>query len=624
MISKEDIDKIFDIAKIEDVISDFITLKKSGVNYKGLSPFSNERTPSFVVSPVKQIWKDFSSGKGGNVISFLMELENYTYPEALRYLAKKYGIELHEKEISKEEKDKQSEKESVYIIHEKVQKKFVENLNSNLGKSVAYSYFKNRGFKDNIIQKFGLGYASDKYDDVSSFLIKSGYPKELLEISGVSTIKNGKIYDRFRDRVIFPIHTFSGRVIGFGARILSDKNNEAKYLNSPETPIYSKSNTLYGIYFSKKSISSLDSCILLEGYTDVISFYQNGVENVVSSSGTALTREQCQLIKRLTNNITIIYDSDLAGIKASLRGVNLLLEEGMNISLVMLPDEEDPDTFSKKNSSEELKNYIEKNTMDFVSFLIKINKNDIENSPLKKSQLLNDIISYISIIKSPIDRELFVQKTSQLLDISKQTLFNQLSIIDKNNAYKEKKELKPIINKSKLDYIDKPSNYDLELDVLNILLNFNDAKDNDNYYIYDFIIDELKGEDIEFEEEINKELFKVILENYKQSKKLDLNFFYRHNNPDIVKRVIDISFKIEKIDKWHKRNILIKDYSEKIPKESIDIIRKFKLQKIEKMIQEEIDNLKNINDEKEKEIKMGIILDLSELRDEILKKIFNN
>jgi DNA primase len=370
MIPKETVDLIFETARVEEVIGDFVTLKKAGQNFKGLSPFVNEKTPSFVVSPVKQIWKDFSTGKGGNVVSFLMELETYSYPEALRYLARRYNIEIEEEEQDEESKKNADAKESMFLVSDYASKYFNETLlNSQRGKAIGLSYFKERGFREETISKFRLGYCLDEWTAFTDSALAKGYNLDFLDATGLTIVKeNGKKFDRFKGRVMFPIQSVSGRVLGFGGRTLLSDKKVAKYLNSPESPIYHKSDVLYGIYQAKSSIIKNDTCYLVEGYTDVISMHQNGIENVVASSGTALTSGQITLIKRFTQNITVLYDGDAAGIKASFRGIDLILEHDMNVKVLTFPDGHDPDSYSNLVSTTELKSFLEDKATDFINY----------------------------------------------------------------------------------------------------------------------------------------------------------------------------------------------------------------------------------------------------------------
>ena len=435
MISRSTIDKVFDISRVEEVIGDFVQLKKAGSNFKGLSPFSEERTPSFIVSPVKQIWKDFSTGKGGTVVSFLMEHEHFTYPEAIRYLAKKYNIEIEETVRSDEQKKAASERESMYLVSEFASKYYQKTLHdTDKGIAIGMSYFKERGFSIDTIKKFQLGFSTDNWSDLTDDALKNGYNLKYLEKTGLTIVKNDKKFDRFKGRIIFPIHSMSGRVLGFGARILVKNDKAAKYLNSPESDVYHKSKILYGIYFAKQAIAKEDNCFLVEGYTDVIQLNQKGIKNVVSSSGTALTSEQIRLINRLTKNITVLFDGDAAGIRASVRGVDLILEQGMNVKVCTFPNGDDPDSFAKRNSTEDLKLYLSKNSKDFISYKASLLMNDSTNDPIAKAGLIRDMVNSISKISDQIKQEIYVKECAKIMEISEDVLFNTLAqLIKKPN-----------------------------------------------------------------------------------------------------------------------------------------------------------------------------------------------
>ena len=439
MISKTTIDQVYETARLEEVIGDFVQLKKSGSNFKGLSPFTDERTPSFMVSPVKQIWKDFSSGKGGNVVAFLMEHEHFTYPEAIKYLAKKYNIEVEETEQTNEQKEQANERESMYLVSEYAQKYFAQTLwESEPGKAIGLSYFKERGFTDETIKKFGLGYSLDEWEAFTKTALDKGYQLEFLEKTGLTIVKEqavgeNRTFDRFKGRVMFPIHSMSGRVLGFGGRILTNDKKAAKYLNSPESEIYHKSKVLYGIYFAKQAIAKEDNCFLVEGYTDVIQMYQSGIENVVSSSGTALTPEQIRLINRLTKNITVLFDGDAAGLRASLRGIDLILEQGMNVKVCTFPEGEDPDSFSKNNTYEDLVAYLEGNAMDFIQFKTSLLAKEAANDPIKRADTVRDIVNSISKIPDRIRQEIYVQECAKMMQISEEVLYNTLAQLDKKH-----------------------------------------------------------------------------------------------------------------------------------------------------------------------------------------------
>lgn len=426
--------------RVEEVIGDFVQLKRAGSNYKGLSPFSNERTPSFMVSPVKQIWKDFSSGKGGNAIAFLMEHEHFTYPEAIRYLAKKYHIDIEETEQSNEEKAQADERESLYIVSEYAQQYFQDTLfNTEAGKAIGMTYFKERGFSEETIQKFRLGFSPDEWTAFTDNALAKGYQLEFLEKTGLTIVNGDRKFDRFKGRVMFPIHSMSGRVLGFGGRILTNDKKQAKYLNSPESEIYHKSKVLYGIFFAKQAIAKADNCYLVEGYTDVIQMHQKGIENVVASSGTALTQDQIRLIHRLTPNITVLYDGDAAGLRASIRGVDLILEQGMNVKVCTFPDGDDPDSFARKTAYEDLVLYLENNATDFIRFKASLLMQEAQNDPIKKAETIRDMVESISKIPDLIKREVYVRECATIMDISEQVLFSTLAQILKKDFYEGQK-----------------------------------------------------------------------------------------------------------------------------------------------------------------------------------------
>ena len=428
MIPKETVDKIIEEARVDEVIGDFVALKKRGVNLLGNCPFHNEKTPSFTVSPAKGIYKCFGCGVSGNSVNFIMDHEQMSYPDALKYLAKKYNIEIQEKELSSEEKEKIDKKESYYLVSQYAKEQFIRNLHeTDEGKSVGLSYFKARGISDEMMEKFGLGYSFEERNHFTKIATDKGYKKEHLIGSGLIAEKNNRDYDRFSGRVMFPIHNMSGRAMGFGARILQTNKKSAKYLNSPETEIYHKSDVLYGLYLAKRSMIQQDDCFLVEGYTDVISFHQKGIENVVASSGTSLTPGQIKLVKRFTPNITVLYDGDAAGIKASFRGIDLILKEGMNVKVVTFPDGEDPDSFARANTSAELEEYIEENKKDFINFKISILLDDAGNDPIKRAGLIKEIVQSIALIPDTIIRSVYTQEAATLLKIEEQTLVNELN-----------------------------------------------------------------------------------------------------------------------------------------------------------------------------------------------------
>ena len=444
MIDQATIDRILDVAQIVEVVSDFVTLRKRGVNYVGLCPFHNEKTPSFSVSPSKGLCKCFSCGKGGNAVHFIMEHEQMSYPEALRYLAKKYNIEIKERELTNEEKEVQSNRESMFIVNNFARDYFQNILKNHVdGRSIGLAYFRQRGFRDDIIDKFQLGFSTEGRDALAQEALRKGFKQEFLVKTGLCyETDDHKLRDRFWGRVMFPVHTLSGKVVAFGGRVLSTENKKlAKYVNSPESEIYHKSNELYGIYFAKQAIVKQDRCFLVEGYTDVISMHQSGVENVVASSGTSLTPGQIRLIHRFTNNITVLYDGDMAGIKASIRGIDMLLEEGMNIKVCLLPDGDDPDSFARKHNATEFQNFIQEHETDFIRFKAQLLMEDAGKDPMKRAELINDIVRSIAVIPEAIVRDVYIKECGQLLRIEDKLLVSEVA---KRRELQAEKGNKPI------------------------------------------------------------------------------------------------------------------------------------------------------------------------------------
>ncbi|MCD8093304.1 MAG: DNA primase [Bacteroides sp.] len=441
MIDQATIDRILDAAQITDVVSDFVTLRKRGVNYVGLCPFHDDKTPSFYVSPAKGLCKCFACGKGGNAVHFIMEHEQMSYPEALKYLAKKYGIEIKERELSSEEKMVQSERESLFIVNNFARDYFQDILRNHVdGRSIGMAYFRNRGFRDDIIEKFQLGYCTESHDALAQEALKKGYKKEYLIKTGLCyETDDHRLRDRFWGRVIFPVHTLSGKVVAFGGRVLASatKGVKVKYVNSPESEIYHKSNELYGIYFAKQAIVKQDRCFLVEGYTDVISMHQSGIENVVASSGTALTPGQIRMIHRFTNNITVLYDGDMAGIKASIRGIDMLLEEGMNIKVCLLPDGDDPDSFARKHNSTEFQAFIQEHETDFIRFKTNLLLEDAGKDPIKRAELIGNLVQSISIIPEAIVRDVYIKECAQLLHVEDKLLVSEVAKRRETQAEKQ-------------------------------------------------------------------------------------------------------------------------------------------------------------------------------------------
>src|SRR5690554_2489811 len=625
MISRSTIDNVFETARVEEVIGDFVQLKKSGSNFKGLSPFTDERSPSFMVSPAKQIWKDFSSGKGGNVVSFLMEHEHFTYPEAIRFLAKKYGIEIEETEQSSEEKDQANERESMYLVSDFAKDYFHNTLlKTEEGKAIGLSYFKERGFTDETIKKFELGYSPDSWDAFTTHAIKKGYKLEFLEKTGLSIVKEEKQFDRFKGRVMFPILSMSGRTLGFGGRILTSDKKAAKYLNSPESDIYHKSKVLYGIFHAKQSIAKEDNCYLVEGYTDVIQFHQTGIHNVVSSSGTALTPEQIRLINRLTKNITVLFDGDAAGLRASLRGIDLILEQGMNVKICTFPEGEDPDSFSRKNSLEELALYLEENSKDFITFKASLLAADAKNDPIKKAQTIHDMVHSISKIPDVIKREVYLKECSRIMDISEQVLFNSIAQLlrkDRKEASKKEKEAPQpfeVISseKDKLQKVD--VQFELEQQLIELLVLYGNMEqefeemviDKNEKGELDFkaevfesrvfekIYLDLQDDEIEFANPEFKNIYSEIINRYVENPEAKSENFVNQMSPEIAAGVTNILMEEERyvLHDWERMQIFVKEKEKTIAQVVSETILSLRRFLVAKKIDELSETMKNDQD----------------------------
>ena len=586
MIKKETIDAIFEAARVEEVIGDFVQLKKAGSNYKGLSPFVNEKSPSFMVSPAKQIWKDFSSGKGGNAISFIMEHEHFSYPEALRYLANKYQIEIEETEQTDLEKQALNERESLFVVSEFAKKYFHDVLlKTDEGLAIGHSYFKERGFTEETIKKFQLGYSPDQWDAFTNEALAKGYKLEFLEKTGLTIVKDDKKFDRFKGRVMFPIESMSGRVLGFGGRILTNDKKAAKYLNSPESDIYHKSKVLYGIFHSKQEIASKDNCYLVEGYTDVIQMYQAGIKNVVASSGTALTPDQIRLINRLTKNITVLFDGDAAGMRASLRGIDLILEAGMNVRVCTFPDGDDPDSFARKTPIDELQHYLKDNATDFIRFKANLLMKDAGNDPIKKADVIRDIVVSISKVPDHIQREVYVQECASIMDISEDVLFSTLAQIGKkelqeaNKKFVQDKKMEvvkttPEETKEQVNII-----YLLERKIIEILLIYGNYEELFDEYeltveddkvitqkkkvkrkVFDKVFLSLQEDEIEMSNKKFQAIFKDILSFYHTNESWNLESYLQQVKPELTDEITSIIMDEERynLHNWEKQNILVK------------------------------------------------------------------
>jgi DNA primase len=623
LITKATIDKVYETARVEEVIGDFVQLKRAGSNFKGLSPFSDERSPSFMVSPAKGIWKDFSSGKGGNAIAFIMEHSQFTYPEAIRYLAQKYNIEVEETELSDEDKVVANERESLFLVSEFASKYFQDILlHSEEGKAIALTYFKERGFTNETIKKFGLGYSPSTWDALTKEALGKGYKLEFLEKTGLTIVGEEKQFDRFKGRVMFPIQSMSGRVLGFGGRILTNDKKAAKYLNSPESDLYHKSKVLYGIYHAKQAIAKNDNCYLVEGYTDVIQMHQAGIENVVASSGTALTPDQIRLINRLTKNVTVLFDGDAAGLRASIRGIDLILEEGMNVKVCTFPDGDDPDSFAKKTPLQDLIQYFENHSMDFIQFKASLLMKDAKNDPIKKADLIRDMVASISKIPDRIKREIYIQEVSRIMDISEDVLFNTLAqlvkkdITDLSKKYKEQqtafevhKNENPIVAPT-IDI-----QYELEHKIIEILLIYGDVeeefedvllKTNEagevveikelyKYKVYQRIFLSLQEDETELANPIFKSIYVDLINYFNANDSFDLNHYLSQVPPELSQVVTTILMEEEResLHNWETKQIYVKGKQQSISQYVTETILTLRWFLVNKIIEELKSNIIN-------------------------------
>ena len=583
MISKSTVDLVFETARLEEVIGDFVQLNKSGSNFKGLSPFSNEKTPSFMVSPAKQIWKDFSSGKGGNVVSFLMEHEHFTFPEAIKFLAKKYNIEVEETQQTNEQKEAASLRESMYAVTDYAQSFFSKMLNeSQDGKNIGLAYFQERGFTAESIDKFHLGYSPDQWDALTKAALNAGFQEEFLISSGLTIQKGEKLFDRFKGRVMFPIHSMSGRVMGFGGRILKQDKQSAKYVNSPESEVYQKSKVLYGLYQAKQHIAKESNCYLVEGYTDVIQMHQAGIQNVVSSSGTALTSDQVRLVRRLTNTITLLFDGDAAGLRAAMRGVDIILEAGMQVSICTFPEGEDPDSFVRNHQLTEVKKFLENNTVDFIQFKAKLLAEEGKNEPIRKAETIREIVQSISIIPDAIRREVYIQSCASLMNISEDVLFSTLSQLLQKKDQQAPKARKfnemQVVNfaKQKVD-----PRFELERNIISLLLLYGEEEvsfedvvmqsDQEGKIVltpteisakvYEKIYLDLQQDEVELSTQSFRELYHSLLSIYNAQKPLVMETFLQEISPEQSQMVSSIIMNDENnvLHDWERKNIVIKD-----------------------------------------------------------------
>ncbi|MBR5832410.1 MAG: DNA primase [Bacteroidales bacterium] len=665
MIKPETIEKIMDVVRIEDIVSEFVSLKRRGANLLGCCPFHNEKTPSFTVSPAKGIFKCFGCGEAGNSVHFLMKHEHFSYPEALRYIAKKYNIDIEEEALSPQELEKQTEREALFNVSEFAQKYFADILfNDDMGKAIGLSYFYERGLTDNIIQRFGLGYCVDEWDNFTKHATSNGYSRNVLEKTGLTIYKDdGKSYDRFRGRVMFPVYSVSGKVLGFSGRILSSEKQAAKYVNSPESEIYNKSRTLYGIYQAKGAISKNDLCYLVEGNIDVITLHQAGVENTVASSGTSLTTEQIRLIHRYTKNITVLYDGDPAGIKAALRAVNMLLEEGMNVRVVLFPDGEDPDSYTRKYGSEAIQNYVTTQATNFIVFKTKILLEDTKGDPIKKAELIKDIVETIALVPEIIERNIYVKECASILDVSEQTLATELAKRIYNNRKKQgEKELAqqtvdntptantaedttpqtstPIVDMEKvkrdlLDSMYSKTEIPQEQKIISLLLNYGDVvmKGNvvdedgnmqeEEYYVATQIVGDILSDELGFENPIYQEIFDIYKNKILEGEIINSSYFFDLNREDITNMVATMMVNPYNIsNNWFtKYQIYVPSYQENLEKDIKQGLLRFKQLKLEDKIKALSEELKHNPTDDDMMITLYKIESLKKIKQMICKEL---
>jgi DNA primase len=598
MIDRSTIERILDAAQIVDVVQEFVPLKKRGVNYLGLCPFHNEKTPSFTVSPSKEIFKCFGCGKVGNSVNFVMEHEHLTYPEALKYLAKKYHIEVVEKELTQEEVEKQNERESLLVVSAYAARQFTENLfQTDEGITVGLTYFKERGFRHDTLKKFEAGYCFEKRDAFSRKAIEDGYKEDFLVKTGLSIQHEDKFFDRFSGRVMFPIHSLSGQVLGFGGRVLKTDAKTAKYLNSPESEIYHKSRILYGMFQARKTITQDDRCYLVEGYTDVMAMHEANIENVVASSGTSLTQEQVRLIKRFTQNITILYDGDAAGIKASIRGIDLVLEEGMNVKIVLLPDGEDPDSYSKKVSNEEFTKFLKDNETDFIRFKTQLLLAEANNDPVRKANLIKDVVKSIAVIPEAITRTVYIKECSTVLEVSEPILYNEVTRLRQQKNFQDRNKYPgpedlpvppPVIVKPVQQIT---VSWYSEKEIIRLLLKFGSAEfdrtlnkedgKEEVISVADYIVREITGDDLLFDNNVFAKIFADFRFHVEHGLITGDKQFVKHEDPEISRLSADLladSHELSRI--WKDKQTYVETEEMKLKEIVGDAVLKFKSDKI--------------------------------------------
>ncbi len=619
MIDPQTKERILNSADIVEVISEFVSLKKRGSNYLGLCPFHNEKTPSFSVSPSKGIYKCFGCGRGGDVVSFIMEYEKLSYPEALRYLARKYNIEVEERELTPDEIRAQKESESLYAVTEFARKFFMDSLYNNLeGISVAQPYFRERGFLQETLKKFDIGYCPGTRDTFTQAALKAGYKKEMLVKAGLSIESDGRLFDRFSGRVMFPIHSLSGKVVGFGGRVMKKTEKTAKYINTPETPIYHKSFIVYGIYQARKAIQKEDRCYLVEGYTDVLSLHQNGIENVVASSGTSLTVEQIRLIKRFTKNITILYDGDAAGVAASLRGIDMVLEEGLNVRVLLLPEGEDPDSFAKKHGADEVKAFIRKNEQDFLHFKTRLLSEEAGHDPVKKAGVIRSIVGSIAVIPDPITRNVYLKECSRQLEVDEEALLSEVAKIRRKRSEKvrirlrreEEEQNTRRRHTAQVSTQERPGVEVLETEILRLLLQYGSSKKIilgkkpriTEIPVAEYIFRELEADGLVPSDPVLKKIYDEYRELFLAHGKVDHLHFVHHSDESVRDRVVDLLLERYSLSKiWTKHENVPETEEMMLDKVVRKAILSFKEHKVDEVLGELQQSLKQAEKEGDQE-----------------------
>lgn len=609
MIPKETIDLIFETARIDEVVGDFVHLKKRGVNLLGNCPFHDEKTPSFTVSPAKGIYKCFGCGKGGNSVNFVMDHEHFSYPEALKYLASKYNIFIEEEVRTPEQEEAANDRESMYIVSGMANEYFQDQLfNHNEGRAIGLSYFKERGFREETLKKFQLGYNPENGAAFSKHALKEGYNLSYLEKTGLTIVKSSRNFDRFRGRVLFPIHSLSGRILGFGGRILKNNAKAAKYLNSPESDIYSKSKVLYGLFFSKNSIVKKDRCLLVEGYTDVVSMHQSGIENVVASSGTSLTVEQIKLIKRFTNHITLLFDGDAAGIKAALRGVNLILQEGMNVKVLTFPAGEDPDSYAKKVSSEDFEDYITKQSKDFIEFKCSLLLEEAKEDPIKRAELIKDVAATIALIPDHVSRTVYAQSSSSILGVDQQLIFTSIEQSRSGNPPKNTSESMQVVF-SKPKTTAKPNELTVDIEestLIRLLVIYGDTLLNFEYEdeqgepqgiqitTAEYIITQLSEDDIHFTQPIYNKIYSEFIAALQERETiLNAQHFVRHQDLELSQSMSELLSDKHQISDWSKKEIFVPTETDKLKDLVVEGVIRLKSKQVKLKLNTMLKQLKN-------------------------------